>query len=213
MRNLTTAFKTELTSDLLRVGVIAEIDYPDTPLRAWTGQGDLVWDSKTWTGVGDLGGISAVRETNSPQATNITLEISGVSSTNLALALAETSQRRRASVWLALFEEVDGDWTVIADPWRVRRGWTDVHKIVRTGKTASISVSVESILSRLRTARTMRWTDHDQKRLFPADTAGRFAASIGTRPLYWGVAAPGGGFLGGGAAGGSNSGGTTSDIL
>lgn len=205
MRDLTTDFQTALQSDVIRVGVIAEIDYPATPLRAWTGHGDLEWDSKTWLGTGELGGISAVKETGATQATNITLEISGVSSTNLALALADTSQRRRASVWLALFDKISGagedeEWGVIADPWRIRRGWTDVHKILRTGQTASISVSVESILSRLRTARTMRWNDHDQQRLFPGDTAGRFAAGIGQRPIYWGVAPPNGAAAAGGSS-------------
>ena len=214
MRNLDADYKTALAADLLRVGLIVEIDYPATPLRAWTGQGELVWDSKTWLGVGDLGGISAVRETGSPQATNVTLEISGITSTNLALALAETSQRRRATVWLALFEETVVDdapvLTLIGAPWRVRRGWTDVHKIIDTGKTASIQVTVESLFARLRIARTMRYTDHDQQRLFPGDTGMRYAPSIGTRPIYWGTAAPSG-FPS--APGGGGTGETRSDAL
>ena len=192
MRDLSTDFKTALTSDVVRIGLLAEIDYPSTPLRCWTGSGTLAWDSKSWLGVGDLGGISAVRESAAPEATSVTLEISGITSAALALALAETSQRRRASLWLALFEEDDGDWSVIADPWRIRRGWTDVHKILKTGKTANIQVSIESILSRLRVPRTIRYTDHDQQRLFPGDTGFRYASSIGERPIYWGIAPPGG---------------------
>ena len=192
MRALTTDFKTALAADVLRVGLLCEIDYPTTPLRCWTGQGSLSWDSKTWLGVGDLGGISAVRESSAPQATNVTLEISGITSTSLALALAETSQRRRATLWLALFEEVAGDLNVLGDPWRIRRGWTDVHKIIDTGKTATIQVSVESLFARLRIPRTMRYTDAEQQRLFPGDTGMRYAAAIGTRPIYWGVAPPSG---------------------
>ncbi len=187
MRSLTTDFKTAIASDLVRIGLLCEIDYPGAPLRAWTGQGSITWASKTWYGVGDLGGISAVQETTATQANNVIISISGISSANLALALADSSQRRRASLWLALFEEdVGGDWDIIADPWRIRRGWTDVHKILVSGATAHIEVSVESVLARLRVARTRRYTMHDHQRLFPTDTGMRHRESIGRSPLYFG---------------------------
>ena len=201
MRDLTTDFKTALAAELVRIGLLVEIDYPSTPLRCWTGPTTLSWDSKSWLGVGDLGGISAVRESGAPEASNVTIEISGISSASLALALAETSQRRRASIWLALFSESGGTWSVIADPWRVRRGWTDVHKILKTGRTATIQVSVESILSRLRIARTIRYTEHDQQRLFAGDTGLRYAAGIGEKPIYFGAAPPSGFPAGVGGAG------------
>jgi hypothetical protein len=191
MRNLTSGFRTAAAADVLRVGLIAEIDYPDVPLRAWTGPTTLTWGGHDWLGVGDLGGISAVSERTKTEAPSLTLEISGISSTNLAHALAETSQKRRATAWLALFElDGGGNWTIIADPWRLRRGWTDVHKLLVGAKTARVSVTVESILARLKIARTMRYTDADQQRLFPGDTAGRFAGSIGEKPIYWGTSVP-----------------------
>ncbi|ACB76712.1 hypothetical protein [Opitutus terrae] len=190
MRALTPEFRAAAKAGLVRVGVMAEIDYPGAPFRAWTGPTQLVWDAKEWSGVGNLGGISAVQESSSPEAPAMTLEISGISSASIALALDETSQRRRATVWLSIFELVGEAWQVVPDPWRLRRGWTDVHKLMISGKTATIQVTVESIFVRLKTARTMRYSDADQQRLFPGDTGFRYANTIGERPIYWGVATP-----------------------
>lgn len=189
--NLTEDFLTAIAAGEVPLGVIVEIDYPSTPLRVWSGPTTLVWDSKNWLGVGDLGGISAVQEVAKLQASPMALELSGVPSSNVALALANTSQRRRATVWLASFTISElGVWSVIDDPYRVRRGWTNTHDGLIGVKTASIKCNVEGPLTRLRKSPPMRYTHEDQQRQFPADTGNRYAGTIGDNPIYWGTAAP-----------------------
>ena len=46
----------------VRPFVLVELDFPEKPIRAWTGIGTITWDGKTWTGVGDLGRIGPIEE-------------------------------------------------------------------------------------------------------------------------------------------------------
>lgn len=187
MRDLTTAFKTAVAAGEVRVGMLCELDYPTTPLRAWTGIGDLVWDSKTWQGTGDFGTISAIQEKAGPTAGNVTLTVSGVPASLRAIALANTNSSRTARVWLAVFAEDEaGLWSVISDPWKAFQGKTDIHTL----GAGQITVNVETALARVRMSRIYRYTDQDQRRHFPNDTAGRYGASVNQEPFYWGSNAP-----------------------
>lgn len=187
MRDLTTAFINAINAGEVRVGMLCELDYPSTPLRAWTGIGNLDWDSKTWNGTGEFGTISAIQEKAGPTAGNVTLTVSGVPDSLRAIAMANTSSSRMARVWLAAFtEEESGSWVVIDDPWKSFQGKTDIHKL----GAGQITVNVETSLARVRMSRVHRYTDQDQQRHFPGDTAGRYGASINKIPFYWGSNSP-----------------------
>lgn len=183
MRALHEDFVTAMKGSHVRVALFAEILYP-TPVRFWTGIGNKTWDSKTWTGTGVLGGISAVQERGGALAGSVTLKLSGIPSEFLALAMADTSQGAKVTVWLALFDE---NWAVIGDPWRAVRGKTDVHRITMGGKTGDISVTVITPMTGLKRVRTVLWTDAEQQRRFPGDKFFEYTASMAERPLYWGV--------------------------
>ena len=186
MRDLTTAFKVAAALKEKRVGMICEIDYADTPVRAWTGLGDLTWDSKTWKGLGDLAGVSAIQERTGPEAGTMKLSLRAVAPEMRAIALANASAGRSVKVWLALFDEADGVWSVIADPWLAFSGISDVHRIAKS----IIEVSVETWLSRLKQPKISRYSHQEQQRMFPGDMAGVYAGEVGTVPLYWGSPTP-----------------------
>jgi hypothetical protein len=55
-----------------------------TPVHVWTGVGDLVWNGKTYKGVGTLGSVSTVGESSEIEAQGITLTLSGIPAELLA---------------------------------------------------------------------------------------------------------------------------------
>jgi hypothetical protein len=195
MRALTTAFRSAIAGATVRVGLLCLIDYPSTPLRVWTGQGDLAWDGHTWKGLGNLGSVSAIQERFGAQAGNITLTLAGVAPELRALALADASAGRSVRLWLAAF---DAAWAVIPDPWEPFAGTTDVHRIL----DGTIEVNVETWLARLRLSRVSRYTHEDQQRHFPGDRGLEHGATVGNKPFYWGTAAPATATAGNGNAGG-----------
>lgn len=188
MRNLTTDHKTQLTAKVKYIGVFVEIDYTPTPLRAWTGLGDIAWDGKTWKGVGALGGISAITEKVGIRAGKVTLTLSGIPSEHKTIALDDASQNREVRIWVATFTVTDGVWSVVDAPNLMERGDTDVHEIIESGsdnETCAIEVSVETPLSRLSIVSVLRNNHEDQQLDFPDDLGQEYAADVAEQVLYW----------------------------
>lgn len=187
MRSLSNAFRTEITKSEVCIGAIVEIDYPTSPVRAWSGVGDLNWDGKTWKGIGDFGDISAIMEKTSTESVGVRLTLNGVPAEARAQALANTSASRKMRFWLAAFSEAsDGSWSVLPDPWRFLSGITDTHKL----QAGAIEVNIETAFARLRQARIARYNNEEQQRYFPGDLGFEFGAKLNEQPFYWGVAAP-----------------------
>lgn len=188
MRNLTSAHKAKLAAKVKYVGVIVEIDYTPTPLRVWTGLGEISWDGKTWAGIGQLGGISAITEKVGIRAGQVTLTLGGIPAEHKTIALNDTSQNRSVRIWLATFNVSEGVWTVVDDPGLLERGETDVHEIVEEGAekdTCTIQVTVETPLSRLTIISVLRQTHEDQQLDFPGDRGFEYAAAVAEQVLYW----------------------------
>jgi hypothetical protein len=205
MRPLTNAFKTAIDGTVVLIGAIVELDYPDTPVRAWTGIGDLNWDGKVWSGIGDFGEISAIMEKAGAEAGQVKLAMSGVPTEARTRALQNTSASRAMRFWLAAFAEDPGTgtWSVLPDPWKAFSGLTDVHKI----HAGAIEVTVETALARLKYPKIARYNHAEQQRHYPGDLGCEYGASVNEKPFYWGSPTPaprftgaGGGFGGGGAA-------------
>ena len=85
------------------------IDFSTGVLYFWNGYGDLSMTvrgaSQTFTGLGDLAGISAVSETTEIKASGITLNLTGVKSSLISAALEGANYtNRNAYVYLGLFD-------------------------------------------------------------------------------------------------------------
>lgn len=184
-RTLTTAHKTHLTAKVKRVGLLVEIDYTPTPVRVWTGRNNITWDSKTWTGLGEFGSISAITEKVGVRAGSLKLTLNGVPSASIARSLDDAQQKRSVKIWVATFTESGGVWSVVADPNRMEWGETDVHEIIEDEGNYTIEVMVETPLSRLQLLSVLRATSEDQARHFPGDTFFDFAPQVAEQVLYW----------------------------
>lgn len=186
-RTLTSAFDTALDEPVLRLAYLCYLDFPSGEVRAWSGIGDLSWDSETWTGVGNLGGISAVEEASGTEAPGVTVELSGIPSELLTLGLIAGYQGRAARIWLAQF---DSAGALIADPTLIFGGRMDVAEIIDGDQTGVIRISCETHSINLRRSRVLRYTHAEQTRLFAGDLGLEYVASLQDKPINWGVPAP-----------------------
>ena len=57
-RQTSPAFDAALDDDVIYPALLAVIEFNSGFLYLWTGYGDLVYDGNTYTGTGDLGGVS-----------------------------------------------------------------------------------------------------------------------------------------------------------
>jgi hypothetical protein len=67
-----------LRSGAVRVVVMADIDHPETYIRAWNGVGIISWAGEDYYGFGLLGSITPVRSTDGIEVIEVRFGLSGV---------------------------------------------------------------------------------------------------------------------------------------
>lgn len=183
--SLTPAMLAQTQAQALMPIVFAELDTPDGNLYVWTGYGDIVWNSITWTGAGDFLGFDAVTETAQMQAAGFSISLSGVPSALVSLALSSLRRYLPLKMWLGA---LDQDFAVIADPYEIFNGRVDTGNITMGGDTSIIQVTAESRLLTMRQPRQRRYTDQDQRIEFPNDGGMKFVDFLQNTTIVWGAA-------------------------
>lgn len=187
-REIDSAVATAARAEVVRPVALVSMAFDTGTTRATSAPYDITIDAdgdgtaETFLGVGNLGRVGAVQETSELRATNVELELSGIPSELLSLALAEHYQGRTARLWVLL---VDEDHAPVGPACLVMRGRMDTMVIER-GETATIRLNVESQLVDLERPRALRWTDADQQNLFTGDRGFSFVSQAVEKKLAWG---------------------------
>ena len=182
-RTITAGMITEITASSLRPITFLKFAFDSGDLNLWDGVGDLVFGGDTYTGAGNLLGISKIAETESIIANSVTFTLSGLPSSIISTALSEDYQGRTVSMWRGAF---DSSRAIIADPILIFSGNMDVMSISESGNTAAVSVTAESQLRALTRPSPRVWTAEDQKVTYPADLGFDELPQIQDNPLVWG---------------------------
>lgn len=181
-RGLSSDMVTEVSASQLTPVLLAQLGF-STPVNLWSGYGTLVYNSVTYLGTGNLGTVSPIAETTDLSARGITMQLSGVPTAYVALALSEDYQGRTCSV---LFGALNASGAIVSTPVTVFRGRMDVMQITDDGQAAQITLSAENRLVDFRRRREVRYTDEEQQALFSGDVGLEFVNAIQERPIYWG---------------------------
>lgn len=182
-RDITAGMVTEVQSAVVTLAFLVKLEFPAFgDVNLWTGVRPVIFDGDTYSGVGDLLGVSDIVEEGSLKASSVTFTLSGIPAANLSLALTENVQDRPARAWLAMFNSSDN---IIADPIPIFVGRMSTMDIVEKADTSSISIVAENILTLLNRASNRRWTDEDQQIEFPNDTFFKFVVRTQDQDLVW----------------------------
>jgi hypothetical protein len=181
-RDLTAGFKSSITADVVKPLLLVELFFTST-LRFWNGVGDLTFETNTYTGAGNLINIRDITETSNIEARGVIIELSGIPSTLLAVALAEPYQGRKV---ILRFATLDASDSIISDPFPFFTGKADVMEIEESGETASIRLSAESDLVSLKRVSERRRTPEDQRITYDPDTFFDKVTSLQSTDIVWG---------------------------
>ena len=182
-RGLTSAAQTATDSAQVVTIALVYMDFSSGALYLNSSPYNLTWNGYEWLGTGDLGSISAITEEGAPKANGIQLEINGIDTSNLYLALNEHYQGRKCQVYVGFLNVTDH--SLIADPILVFDGRMDVMHIAH-GKTGSISVTAESRLADWDRPRIRRYSHEDQISRYPGDLGLSFVEEITDKEIIWG---------------------------
>lgn len=184
-RNLTSAMASAVSDTVVRPIILIDADFDGGAVQIWSGVGDLVWDSKTYTGAGAIMAIGEVEESVGMKATGTNITITGIPSEYLSLALTEDYQGRTLTIRVGALDDSNA---VIADPQIVFRGRMDIMTINESSQDGTISLSVENRLIDFERPRVRRYTDQDQKIDHSTDKGLESVTAIQDKELVWGRA-------------------------
>lgn len=206
MRNLTSEMAAEVAGRNMRPVMLMEAFFDSGTLRLWSGYGELEYNGDTYTGSGNLIGISPIDETQNLEAKGIVVSMSGISSNLISIALTERTRGRSLKLYLGMVEvdsyvatEVDTgrvmledesgfvklESGVIASPYRIYSGLMDVIEFTDDGKTADLRLSVENILMIGRRAKVLRYTNEEQRKIYPDDKGLEFVNQLQDKEIVW----------------------------
>ena len=179
-RSLTASMIAACNASAVAPVFMVDLSFSSGWVRAWTGYGDLVWSSNTYTGVGTLLRVTSLQERQGAVTTEVTLMFTPQASL-LALALGEAHRGRRGIVRLGL---MDGA-ALLADPAVFHAGIMEPMSLADEGDNGRIELKIVNRIGRLDEVRERRLTDQEQRRRFPNDAGLEFVPSIQEKRLTW----------------------------
>ena len=182
-RDITSDFETEVDADLLRPAILIKAEFESGDVLAWTGVGSINFNSESYTGLGELLGISVVQETQKMEANGLQFTLTGLDSSLISIALNDEYQWRPITMWFAV---LNPDFSIIADPYKIFSGRMDIMEITDSGNDSSIVLNAENNLIDLKENRERRYTPEDQKRYFTGDLGLDFVPNIQEIEILWG---------------------------
>jgi hypothetical protein len=180
-RGLTSAALTAVNGEVVSRTNAVELDFPDGMVRYCGAHADLTIDGDLYYGVGLLGGVSAVEESAELRSYGITVSLSGIPRDVVSIALTQSYQGRRATVWEVF---LGSDGLPVADPTLIFRGRMDQMEI-SLGEEGVVRVRLENRLADWERPRVRRYTAEDQEREYPGDLAFRFLPATTEKELVW----------------------------
>ena len=197
-RNLTAAVLAQIKSQQLSPVLFVQMLFSSGYIYLWSGTGSITaampqgqapgsGSNQTWTGVGNLGAISAITDTGDVSAAGITFSLSGIPSALLTSALGQVRQGNPVFVWQAFLTTAGA---IVASPYQAWAGRMDTCTIDDNPDTCMISISAENRLLDLNRIVERRYVSMDQVIDFPGDTGFDFVPTIQEISIVWGRPSP-----------------------
>lgn len=184
-RGLTSAVKTELATGNIDPVLLVEIGF-STPVYLTNASFDITSSvsgtSRTYASNGYFRGITGISETNKPSKNSLSLSLSGVEQTYIAIALNENIINKEVYIYRGF---LDANQALIADPFLLFFGTIDEFRIKDTTTKASLVLNITSHWGNFSKTSGRTTTDNSQKRFFSNDKGMEFSA-LTVRDIRWG---------------------------
>lgn len=157
---------------------LVRIDFASGPMFLHQGLGPLkTADGQVWQGVGNLGGISQIDRSVVASDGGPTLTLSGVDDALVGKTLAASSEAKGRPA--RIFEQhFDADWGLLDAPQAIYLGLIDRMYVRDDGPTASIVVSLVTVLYMRRRALYQYLSHTSQQQRYPGDLGAREIPSL-----------------------------------
>lgn len=180
MRTLSSAEQAALLANPVPMVVLVEL-YLTSTIYLCTAGIDLVVGGVTYLGTRGLGKIDTVADSPA-EIKPLSFEMSGVPSTQVALALSEPVRGKAIIVKSLLLDPATYQPLTPRVRWQ---GVGDVMLLREQGGTATIQVQAEHCAADLLRGTPSYWSDAEQRRLYPGDPSLQYMADQVEQKIVW----------------------------
>lgn len=183
MRDFSEAMSDAIEESVVRPFFLLKLQFDSGYIYLSSTNRDLSWDSHTWLGNGWFRDFPKVTDGSDITTENLTVKLSGIPLSLIALVLGQTKNRNEGVLYFGLFNE---SHQIISDPIELFAGYIDVPKIEDSIDSAVITITIENENSDFDIPRESRFTDNDQQAKYPGDTGFRYVAALANKIVTWG---------------------------
>ncbi len=158
-----------------------EFDTGDVNLHSQLGE--IAWGGDTYTGAGDIGGISPVDEDSELSRSTLQLTLRGLPTDLVSIVGNEHYQGRPATIYLGYLDQTTH--VLVSDPLVIYRGRMDVAT-TEVGETLTVTLAVESRFAAWDRPLVRRYNNADQQGRYPGDKGLEFVEQTTEKQIVWG---------------------------
>ena len=182
MRNIDATTLAALGQKDVRMIALVKMEFRGYPVTLFTTYNDdIVFGGETYVATGSLGSISPVQEKNDLTPSDYTITLNGQDTDVAVRALNAPQLNNPVTVWL---QTLDEDYRPQGEPYIYFKGLTDTVEVSH-GKESVIAVGIRDRLSDWQNPRMSRYTDAEQRILYPDDKGFEYVTEISSREVEW----------------------------
>jgi hypothetical protein len=181
---LSDAQKTALSSPVARTVYFIELQFLGSTQYICSANQSIVWGGNTWLGLGTIGSISAIEESDGLESKPLTFTINAAQPTWLALAVGPVEQYR-GRVAKMYFCPLDESYQMVGTPEICWRGIMSVISVGIEGEEGKIQLRCETSAYGLKRQSSLRMNPSQQRKKYPADAGFDYLPDLIANPQTW----------------------------
>jgi len=180
----TASQQTALEKPTARVAYFQELSFVSGTLRVCTYNQTFTWGGYDWIGLGSLGKISPISESEGVASSSMTFGLNVAQLPVLALAVGPVEDYRAQDAKL-YFCPLDSVGKLIDTPEIAWRGIMDTMTVGVEGESGQIMLKCETSAYGLKRRPTQRINAAQQKQRYPTDTGFDYLNDLIANPQLW----------------------------
>lgn len=180
----TASQQAELEKPVTRTVYFVEFQFKTGTSRLSTANFPITWGGYEWAGVGSIGSIGTVEESDGLEARPLTFSINAADPSWLAMAIGPVDdyRGRPAKMWMCPLTE---SFQLIDTPIQCWSGQMDMVTVGLNGDTGTISMKCETSAYGLKRRPALRLNAAQQKKEYPTDTGFDYLTDLIRDPGVW----------------------------
>lgn len=180
----TTAQNAALAQAVVRVVYFVEFEFAGNTSRMSTANFPITWGGYEWAGVGSIGSIGTIEESDGLEAQSLSFSINAAQPAWLALAVGDVGEYRGRPAKLYMCPMTEG-FQLIDTPVRCWSGTMDTLTVRVDGDEGGITLKCETSAYGLRRRPALRLNSPQQRKAFPTDTGLDYLTDLLANPQVW----------------------------